>query len=224
MTQSGQFYGAPPSMGQPAFNSIPTAFDSTNYNQPPSYLAGTPGAMQFQPPGSTVGAAPGAVVNPQEILPGLEEMDLSIQCNQDFLRSTTGKLLLSQSMANSTKVPIGVICTPMAGDVGTENDLINVIDFGTTGIIRCKKCRTYINPYVGWLDNGRRWRCNICGILNDVPNAYFSNLDQSGQRKDRSDRPELSRCSVEFIAPSDYMVRPPVPPGQFLLSKIYHTH
>ena len=50
-------------------------------------------------------------------------------------------------------------------------------------------------------------RCNICGMLNDVPSNYFSHLDNKGQRRDKDQRPELSRCSVEFVAPSDYMVR-----------------
>lgn len=84
---------------------------------------------------------------------------------------------------------------------------IEVVDFGATGIVRCKRCRTYINPYVTWADNGRRWRCNICGMQNDVPSTYFSHLDNNGHRRDRDQRPELSRCSVEFVAPGDYMVR-----------------
>ena len=68
----------------------------------------------------------------------------------------------------------------MAGDKGVSNDEIEVVDFGATGItalsfltrifvmkivfsfslgiIRCKRCRTYINPFVTWADNGRRWR------------------------------------------------------------------
>ena len=50
------------------------------------------------------------------------------------------------------------MCKPMAGDKGVENDEIEVVDFGATGIIRCKRCRTYINPFVTWADNGRRWR------------------------------------------------------------------
>lgn len=101
----------------------------------------------------------------------------------------------------------------MAGDVGITNDRIEVVDFGATGIVRCKRCRTYINPFVSWMDNGRRWRCNICGMLNDVPSTYFSHLDSNGQRRDRESRPELSKCSVEFVAPGDYMVRPPQPPA-----------
>ena len=60
-------------------------------------------------------------------------------------------------------------------------------------------------------------RCNICGMLNDVPSNYFSHLDNKGQRRDKDQRPELSRCSVEFVAPSDYMVRPPQPPVYFFV-------
>jgi len=44
-------------------------------------------------------------------------------------------------------------------------------------------------------------------MQNDVPSTYFSHLDNNGQRRDRDQRPELSRCSVEFVAPGDYMVR-----------------
>jgi hypothetical protein len=61
------------------------------------------------------------------------------------------------------------------------------------------------------------FRCNICGMLNDVPSTYFSHLDSKGQRRDKDQRPELSRCSVEFMAPGDYMVRPPQPPVYFFV-------
>jgi len=175
-------------------------------------------------PPSAVGAGgqPGgaAVPNPATAgapLPLLEDMDLSIQCNPAFLRPTVGKIVNSQAAATNTRIPLGLVCKPMAGDVGIENEEIEVVDFGSTGIVRCKRCRTYINPFVTWADNGRRWRCNICGMLNDVPSTYFSHLDSSGQRRDKDQRPELSRCSVEFVAPGDYMVRPPQPPVYFFL-------
>ena len=48
----------------------------------------------------------------------------------------------------------------------------------------------------------------MCGMLNDVPSSYFSQLDSNNQRRDKMKRPELSKCSVEFVAPGDYMVRP----------------
>lgn len=65
--------------------------------------------------------------------------------------------------------------------------------------MRCKRCRTYINPFVSWLGNGRQWRCNVCGMVNDVPTSYFCHLDQSGARTDKAQRPELSQASVELV-------------------------
>lgn len=91
-------------------------------------------------------------------LPLIDEMDLSIQCNPSFLRATVSKIVGNQGSATNSKIPLGLVCKPMAGDVGTSNDEIDVVDFGTTGIVRCKRCRTYINPFVTWADNGRRWR------------------------------------------------------------------
>ena len=44
-----------------------------------------------------------------------------------------------------------------------------------------------------------------------------------GKRRDRAERPELSKASVEFIAPSDYMVRPPVPPVYFFVIDVTAT-
>lgn len=33
-------------------------------------------------------------------------------------------------------------------------------------IVRCRSCRTYINPFVSFLDQ-RRWKCNLCYRVND---------------------------------------------------------
>ena len=78
-------------------------------------------------------------------------------------------------------------------------------------------CRTYINAFVTWLENGRCWRCNICAQRNECPAPYFCHLDENGQRRDKNARPELSEGVVEFIAPSEYMVRPPQPPSYFFV-------
>mmetsp|Transcript_15575 Transcript_15575/g.31443 ORF Transcript_15575/g.31443 Transcript_15575/m.31443 type:complete len:1061 (-) Transcript_15575:340-3522(-) len=202
----GGMYGQP---NTPQSIGMPSGFDSGGnlagmHNGPGG--AAMPGGAPL--PGAAANAAP---------LPLIDEMDLSIQCNPMFLRSTVSKIVNNQSAATNTRLPIGLVCKPMAGDVGTENDEIEVVDFGATGIVRCKRCRTYINPYVTWADNGRRWRCNICGMQNDVPSTYFSHLDNNGQRRDRDQRPELARCSVEFVAPADYMVRPPQPAVYFFV-------
>lgn len=205
----GSQYGAPPAN---SMQGMPAAFEQHSYGGAPNV-----GAGQITPGGTPGVATDGSNPSGSGQLPTLDEMDLSIQCDPAFLRSTVSKIVSSQAAATSSRVPLGLICRPMAGDVGNENSNVEVVDFGSTGIVRCKRCRTYINPFVSWTDSGRRYRCCICGMLNDVPNSYFSHLDQNGQRRDKDTRPELSRCSVEFIAPADYMVRPPQPPVFFFL-------
>lgn len=53
--------------------------------------------------------------------------------------------------------------------------------------------------------------------LRAVPGEYFCHLDASGRRYDADQRPELSKGTVEFVAPTEYMVRPPMPPSYFFL-------
>jgi protein transport protein SEC24 len=50
-----------------------------------------------------------------------------------------------------------------------------------------------------------------------VPIEYFCSLDENGRRRDADERPELSCGSVEFVAQTEYMVRPPMPPVYFFL-------
>ncbi|MFQ6656497.1 hypothetical protein Gotur_026577 [Gossypium turneri] len=58
---------------------------------------------------------------------------------------------------------------------------------------------------------------NLIQIPYSVPGEYFVNLDATGRRIDLDQRPELIKGSVEFIAPMEYMVRPPMPPLYFFL-------
>ncbi|KAK6120063.1 hypothetical protein DH2020_046193 [Rehmannia glutinosa] len=138
-----------------------------------------------------------------------------MNCSSRFLRLTTSGLPNSQSLASRWHLPLGAIVCPLAEDPAGEE--VPIVNFATTGIIRCKRCRTYVNPYVSFTDSGRKWRCNMCSLLNDVPGDYFAHVDASGRRVDLDQRPELLKGSIEFIAPAEYMVRPPMPPLYFFL-------
>jgi len=141
-------------------------------------------------------------------------------CDPAFMKLTVGKIPSTEQMANNMKCPLGVVLTPMAkdkhaaleGQEDSEESPVAVVNFGKTGIVRCKRCRTYVNPFVAWVNNGRQWRCNICGYVNEVPHDYFSHLDEEGNRRDLKQRPELCNGSVELVAPSEYMLRPPQAP------------
>jgi protein transport protein SEC24 len=134
-------------------------------------------------------------------------------CHPSFMRLTVNSFPSTQALAARIKLPLGVLVRPMADTQPGDEAEIPVVGPSNAGVVRCKNCRTYINPYVKFLDGGRRWSCNICGRPNEVPGDYFCNLDAQGLRKDRMERPELS-CGicVEYVAPQDYMSRPPQPP------------
>lgn len=52
----------------------------------------------------------------------------------------------------------------------------------------------------------RRYACNVCQLVNEVPVEYFCALDAGGRRLDADQRPELCGGSVEYVAPAEYMV------------------
>lgn len=117
-------------------------------------------------------------------------------------------------------MPIGCIVQPLRpGDEKT----VPTAHFGSSGIVRCRRCRTYINPFVQFTDGGRRFRCNVCALPNEVPVDYFCTLDANGVRRDIAERPELNSGTVEFLASQEYMVRPPMPPSYFFALDVSHT-
>jgi protein transport protein SEC24 len=141
------------------------------------------------------------------------------QSSTTFIRSTVQCIPSTPTLAKSWHLPLGAVIHPFA-----ENEKVPLVAMGAAGIIRCNKCRTYINPFVIFLEYGKKWQCNMCKSVNDVPNAYFCQLDENGVRKDFFKRPELLHGSVEFIAPQEYMARVPQPPAfLFLLDVSYNA-
>ncbi|KAL8259088.1 hypothetical protein R6Q59_027041 [Mikania micrantha] len=138
-----------------------------------------------------------------------------MNCDSRYLRLTTSAIPNSQSLVSRWQLPLGAVVCPLA--VPPEGEEVPIVNFATMGIVRCRRCRTYVNPYVTFTDGGRKWRCNICALLNDVQNDYFAHLDATGRRVDLDQHPELTKGSVEFVAPAEYMVRPPMPPSYFFM-------
>ncbi|KAK2519892.1 Sec24b [Columba guinea] len=88
-------------------------------------------------------------------------------------------------------------------------------------IVRCRSCRTYINPFVSFIDQ-RRWKCNLCYRVNDVPEEFMYNpLTRSYGEPHK--RPEVQNSTVEFIASSDYMLRPPQPAVYLFVLDVSHN-
>eukprot|EP00172_Hildenbrandia_rubra_P004556 Plantae.Rhodophyta-Hildenbrandia_rubra.ctg9408.p1 GENE.Plantae.Rhodophyta-Hildenbrandia_rubra.ctg9408~~Plantae.Rhodophyta-Hildenbrandia_rubra.ctg9408.p1 ORF type:complete len:784 (+),score=120.16 Plantae.Rhodophyta-Hildenbrandia_rubra.ctg9408:631-2982(+) len=137
--------------------------------------------------------------------------ELFVPCSQMAVRLSIGSFPSSAAMAKKYALPLGAVIQPLAKPLPGEKP-VPVINFGSsTGIVRCRRCRTYINFACTFLNGGRRWSCSICHFVDDVSPDYYSPVDVNGRRQDAAQRPELTHGTVEFVAPSEYMVRPPMP-------------
>ncbi|GMH85989.1 hypothetical protein TL16_g10401 [Triparma laevis f. inornata] len=227
-------YQQPPApQGQPQFQAAPSSAQFYQQPQAPASQpyggqaqghyaaapsAGPYGGAQQQPQQGYAQGAQGMQAPTSSNPDYMAAVDLSIKVPPQFLRMTVNKIPTSSSLAAASKLPMGGLIRPLApSPSNSDDDGVAVINPSASGIIRCKRCRTYVNPFVAWLENGRRWRCNICGQINDVPSAYFCHLDDEGKRRDLDQRPELNSGVVEYIAPQEYMVRPPQPPCYFFV-------
>lgn len=128
-------------------------------------------------------------------------------CPPKYVRSTLNAVPTSHSLLKKSKLPFSLVIQPY----GALHDLDDPVPVVQDQVIsRCRRCRSYINPYVTFLDHGHRWRCNMCNLTNDVPQAF--DWDAAEQKSvDRWQRHELNHSVVEFVAPQEYMVRPPQP-------------
>ena len=86
-----------------------------------------------------------------------------------YLRCTLNTIPTNHSLLKKSKLPFALIISPYASLHDSEDPVPVVHD---QVISRCRRCRAYINPFVSFLDHGHRWRCNMCNLTNDVPQAF----------------------------------------------------
>ncbi|KEQ90017.1 Sec23/Sec24 family protein [Aureobasidium pullulans EXF-150] len=127
-----------------------------------------------------------------------------------FARLTLNNIPTSNEALRTTGLPLGLVLQPLAPLQDGEQP-VPVLDFGDVGPPRCRRCRTYINPFMTFRSGGNKFICNLCTHPNDVPSEYFAPTDPTGIRVDRSQRPELMLGTVDFLVPKEYWTRDPVP-------------
>uniref|UniRef100_A0A1B6M3Q4 Uncharacterized protein n=1 Tax=Graphocephala atropunctata TaxID=36148 RepID=A0A1B6M3Q4_9HEMI len=130
------------------------------------------------------------------------ELYEAANCSSEIFRCTLTKIPETKSLLDKSRLPLGVLIHPF-------KDLNQLSVIQCTVIVRCRMCRTYINPFVYFVDN-KRWKCNLCFRVNELPDEFqFDPMTKT--YGDPSRRPEIKSATIEFIAPSEYMVRPPQP-------------
>lgn len=154
-------------------------------------------------------------------------------CSPRNLRLTLNCIPSTQDLLQQSNMPLAVLVQPLAPPHPGEEPLQvrlfrppwsfetrcrqvpvtcgrrwqQVVDMGSGGPLRCVNCKAYINPFMNFFDYGRKFSCNFCGAANITPHDYVENIGPDGRRRDADERPELSRGSVEFVAPQQFMVR-----------------
>lgn len=99
-------------------------------------------------------------------------------------RCTLTKIPETKNLLDKSRLPLGILLHPFR-DLTVSLKLcflytvifhfsnfltrikfqhLSVIQCST--IVRCRSCRTYINPFVYFIDN-RHWKCNLCFRAND---------------------------------------------------------
>lgn len=126
----------------------------------------------------------------------------NVNCSNDIFRSTLTRIPETEALLKKARLPLGVLIHPF-------RDLSHLPVIQCTTIVRCRSCRTYINPFVHFVDQ-RRWRCNLCYRVNELPEEFLYD-PVSKSYGDPSRRPECKSSTIEFIAPQEYMLRPPQP-------------
>jgi len=144
------------------------------------------------------------IVPPTKLLPPRPPINEDMQrrnANPQTMRCTLNAIPQTSSLLKQCKLPFSIYVHPFKENMNTPV-IANVIT-------RCRSCRSYLNPFVSIPDH-RRWQCNMCFRLNDLPEELSYN-QQTRQYMDVRKREELTSSSIEFIAPSEYMLRPPQP-------------
>ncbi|THH27445.1 hypothetical protein EUX98_g6743 [Antrodiella citrinella] len=128
-----------------------------------------------------------------------------------YVRVSTWTVPSSSRLAAECEIPLSTIIHPFP-DQESREEHVPLVSTKSSGPARCSKCRGYINPWCTWVNNGVRWKCNLCEHETEVDPDDYCPLDANLLRTDHAERPELNKGTVDFTVSEDYWAPHP-PPG-----------
>uniref|UniRef100_A0A8C7V8M9 SEC24 homolog B, COPII coat complex component n=1 Tax=Oryzias sinensis TaxID=183150 RepID=A0A8C7V8M9_9TELE len=202
-----------------AFDPLPSLQPFPNLSQLSAALGGLSGVPELE----VEALRPVNLLQERNLLPQrpqeAPEPNLSpdlkkVNCSPQTFRCTLTSIPQTQALLNKARLPLGLLLHPF-------RDLQQLPVITSNTIVRCRSCRTYINPFVTFLDQ-HRWKCNLCYRVNDVPDEFMYNPVSRSYGEPHM-RPEVQNSTVEFIASSDYMLRPPQPAVYLFVLDVSHN-
>eukprot|EP00835_Amoeboradix_gromovi_P005999 NODE_634_length_5747_cov_0.333569.p1 type:complete len:797 gc:universal NODE_634_length_5747_cov_0.333569:3867-1477(-) len=165
----------PPVNAPPQFNYAARTNDSPQNSNPSFKASRPPPLLNFQNPGPP----PPSFSNPP-----LKQLNQPISPSIPSPAIVSNDIQLSSSI--SSDIPLILHVQPL-----------NKQFTSSYAIIRCRRCRTYLNCYCTIKIN--KWQCNTCQLFNNLESNDPNLLN-----------PIMSSNSVEYYAPQEYMIRPPM--------------
>ncbi|XP_025201157.1 protein transport protein Sec24D isoform X3 [Melanaphis sacchari] len=169
------------------------------------------------------------LTNQRGLVPPLVTTDFTVQdsgnASPRLIRSTMYCVPTTTDIMKQTSVPFGLVISPLA-KIKPDEYPLPIINTGEIGPVRCKRCKAYMSPFMQFIDGGKHFTCLLCKATTEVPVEYFQHLDHTGQRLDRSERPELCFGSYEFIVPKEYCrkeIQPKPPAYIFVIDVSYNN-
>ncbi|CAG9462130.1 unnamed protein product [Pedinophyceae sp. YPF-701] len=132
------------------------------------------------------------------------------------MRMTLNTVPVSSDVLASSNMPLALLVQPLA-PTRPQDDRIPVVDFGPAGPPRCGRCKAYVCPFFRFIHGGKSFVCCFCSALTEVAQEYFCHLGTDGRRRDVGERPELTRGSIDIVAPPAYCIREPMEPAHVFL-------
>lgn len=127
-------------------------------------------------------------------------------------RSTINVIPKEISVMNVSRIPFTINVVP-------ESFVDENVELSQDPIVRCEKCKTYINPFVEVIPPGTLWKCNMCQSINNNEitfrqirqferNGPFNPLENYAVNTSSFLNPELRNNVVDIIAPSSFSIKP----------------
>uniref|UniRef100_H0X8X9 SEC24 homolog A, COPII coat complex component n=1 Tax=Otolemur garnettii TaxID=30611 RepID=H0X8X9_OTOGA len=151
----------------------------------------------------------------QAPVPNLHEDIQKLNCNPELFRCTLTSIPQTQALLNKAKLPLGLLLHPF-------KDLVQLPVVTSSTIVRCRSCRTYINPFVSFLDQ-RRWKCNLCYRVNDAFKNFYLYALLSLVYYEPKRLQRIMAITTYFCFKYVFVLRPPQPPVYLFVFDVSHN-
>ncbi|ADM11116.1 Sec24-like protein [Encephalitozoon intestinalis ATCC 50506] len=154
--------------------------------------------------------------SPQPNEEDLSPRSIIDECN--YYRSTLTAIPEKQDLVRTSGIPFVI-------NVILENYEEEEVPLCSDDIIRCERCKSYLNPFVEIIPPGLKWKCNLCLTINDLATAFqvtsrgisrtsslFDPKVNAMHNYSYYTRGELRSTVYELEAPPNYSLKTPSPP------------